>query len=65
MEDDRVVDWKGLKALGWPYSRTHTQRLEDAGKFPKRFKLVDARSAHPMWLRRLVLEVLRPTSPNT
>ena len=22
-----IVDWKGLKKLGWPYSRTHTVRL--------------------------------------
>ena len=60
MDDEGVVDWKGLKALGWPYSRSHTQRLEDAGVFPKRFKLSDHRNAHPMWLRRLVLKVLGP-----
>ena len=22
-----VVDWKGLKKMGWPYSRAHTHRL--------------------------------------
>jgi hypothetical protein len=21
-----IVDWKALKALGWPYSRAHTER---------------------------------------
>ena len=21
-----IVDWEGLKAMGWPYSRTHTER---------------------------------------
>jgi|SRR5665213_951590 len=26
-EKPLVVDWKGLKKLGWPYSRTHTWRL--------------------------------------
>ena len=26
-EKPLVVDWKGLKELGWPYSRTHTWRL--------------------------------------
>jgi len=22
-----VVDWKGLKKIGWPYSRSHTERM--------------------------------------
>jgi predicted DNA-binding transcriptional regulator AlpA len=34
-----MVDWKGLKALGFPYCRAHTWRLEQAGLFPKRRRL--------------------------
>jgi hypothetical protein len=22
-----IVDWKGLKKMGWPYSRAHTRRM--------------------------------------
>jgi len=64
MDEDGVVGWAGLKALGWPYERTHTKRLEDAGKFPKRFYLVEHRNAHPMWVRREVLKVLKPPPQN-
>jgi hypothetical protein len=54
--DDGVVDWKGLKALGWPYSRTQTWRLMKAGKFPMSFKLADYRNSHPVWWRYQVIE---------
>jgi len=52
MDDEAVVDWKGLKGeYGWPYSRTQTWRLMLSGHFPRSFKLVDARNAHPVWRR--------------
>ena len=46
-----VVDWKGLKRLGWPYGRTHTWRLmfdpDYAGDpFPRARKLGRHRNAH-------------------
>lgn len=44
-----VVDWKGLKALGVPYSRAHIWRMMDAGRFPRAFKLGSHRNAHPVW----------------
>lgn len=57
-----IVDWKGLKKLGWPYSRAHTWRMmaggwEDAkGKwiavqhpFPSCTKLGNGPNAHPVW----------------
>jgi hypothetical protein len=25
-----MIDWHGLKRLGWPYSRTQTERLEQS-----------------------------------
>ena len=57
--DDGIVDWKGLKALGWPYSRTQTWRLMKAGKFPKSFKLADFPNSHPVWWRREIVEFFR------
>jgi predicted DNA-binding transcriptional regulator AlpA len=59
MEDEGIVDWKGLKALGWPYSRTHTWRLMKAGQFPKSFKLLDFRNSHPMWWLAEVIKFLK------
>jgi predicted DNA-binding transcriptional regulator AlpA len=65
MDDDGIVDWKALKALGWPYSRAQTWRLMDAGKFPKSFKLVEnCRNSHPVWWRREVVARLKAASAN-
>jgi predicted DNA-binding transcriptional regulator AlpA len=44
-----LVDWKGLKALGWPYSRVHTWRLMSEGRFPRAHKLGRHRNSHPVW----------------
>jgi predicted DNA-binding transcriptional regulator AlpA len=44
-----IVDWKGLKELGWPYSRAHTWRMMAAGSFPQAFKLTNHPHSHPVW----------------
>lgn len=44
-----LVDWKSLKAMGWPYSRVHTWRLMKDGSFPRAFKLGKFRNSHPVW----------------
>ena len=44
-----LVDWKGLKQLGWPYSRAHTWRLMESESFPRCFKLGKHRNSHPVW----------------
>ena len=49
-----IVDWKGLKRMGWCYSRAHTWRLMfdpdyAADSFPKCRKLGKHRSSHPVW----------------
>jgi predicted DNA-binding transcriptional regulator AlpA len=44
-----IVDWKGLQAMGWPYSRQHTWRLMAANKSPKAHKLGVDLAAHPVW----------------
>jgi predicted DNA-binding transcriptional regulator AlpA len=55
MSDRLIVDWKGLKRMGWPYSRAHTWRLMAAGEFPRSFKLGSHRSSHPVWRVKEVL----------
>ena len=40
LEGRLLVDWKTLKTLGWPYSRTHTWRMIKAGRFPKPIKFL-------------------------
>jgi len=59
MDDDRIVDWKGLQALGWSYSPTQTVRHMKAGKFPQCFKLDDTRSSHRFWWLREVIACLK------
>jgi hypothetical protein len=68
----QIVDWKGLKALGWPYCRAHTWRLmaggwEDAtGKwvvntdpFPKCVKLGHKVNGHPVWQMSAIREYFK------
>jgi len=48
-----LVDKRGLKEMGIPYSFTHIQRLEPAGLFPKRLQLGECRVA---WFYDEVME---------
>jgi hypothetical protein len=55
-----IVDWKGLKKLGWPYSRAHTWRMMlDPDYADNRFvrfrKLGSHRNSHPVWRMSEVL----------
>jgi predicted DNA-binding transcriptional regulator AlpA len=50
-----IVDWKSLKALGWPYSRAHTWRMMESGDFPQSFKLGGHRNSHPVWKLKDIL----------
>lgn len=49
-----IVDWKGLKRMGWPFSRAHTWRMmfdpvyRDSC-FPQCRKLGKHRNSHPVW----------------
>lgn len=58
MTGKEVVNWKGIKALGIPYSRAHVFRLVDAGEFPKFFKLGPHRNSPPVWWLRDIIEWL-------
>lgn len=58
-----VVDWKGLKRMGWNYSRVHTWRLMfdpeyAADAFPQCHKLGKHRNSHPYWRVAEVLAYL-------
>jgi len=55
-----IVNWKGLRKMGWPYSRAHTWRmmfdLDYAdNRFPPCGKLGKDRNSPPVWR---VLDVL-------
>lgn len=59
MDDEAVVDFKGLRdEFGITYSRSHIGRLEEQGKFPKRWKPFEFRNSHPYWKRRLIRDWL-------
>ena len=50
MTDNRMlVDWKGLKAMGWPYSRQHTYRLVWQGRLAAPLKFGNYRRARIAW----------------
>jgi len=62
-----LVDWKRLKAMGWPYSRTSTYRMVADGRFPKFLKLGPARGARIAWRWKDIksfFESLDPQSPD-
>jgi hypothetical protein len=49
-----IVDWKGLKKMGWPFCRAHTWRMMfDPDYADNRFaqcrKLGPHRNSHPVW----------------
>lgn len=55
-----IVDWKGLRKLGWPYSRAHTWRMMydpdyDDHRFPACRKLGKHRNSKPVWRVKDVL----------
>lgn len=54
-----LVDWKGLVAMGWPYSRVHTWRMMRAGEFAQACKLGKHRNSHPVWRLHDVIEWFR------
>lgn len=53
-----VVNFRGIKALGIPYSRAHIWRLMDADEFPRCFKLGVHRNSPPVWWLWEVIEWL-------
>ena len=59
------LSWRKLEdVLGWPYSRTHTDRLETDPKyahdpFLRRGKIGSHRNSHPMWYTPAVLDYFR------
>ena len=57
-----VVGFDGLEKLGIDWSRTHIDREEDAGRFPKSFKLpasATSRGGRRVWWLREVIEWLK------
>ena len=63
MADRLIVDWRGLKELGWPYGRTHTARLMNAGycddPFPRAHKLNGYKRARNVWWLNEILPWLQ------
>jgi predicted DNA-binding transcriptional regulator AlpA len=55
MSDRLIIDWRGLKRMGWPFSRAHTWRMMKASVFPQACKLGDHRNSHPVWRVKEVL----------
>jgi predicted DNA-binding transcriptional regulator AlpA len=58
MTGKEVVNFKGIKALGIPYSRTHIWRLMKSGDFPRAFKLGKFPNSPPVWWLREIVEWL-------
>jgi predicted DNA-binding transcriptional regulator AlpA len=54
-----VVNFRGLKAIGIPYSRTHVRRMEKNGGFPRAFKLGDHRNSPFVWWLHEIIEWLK------
>jgi predicted DNA-binding transcriptional regulator AlpA len=58
MTGKEVVNFRGIKALGIPYSRAHIWRLMAAAEFPQSFKLGAHRNSPPVWWLRDIIEWL-------
>lgn len=46
-----LVGYDELKQMGVPYTKTHLNRLANAGEFPKPIKLGPARNSRKAWLK--------------
>lgn len=58
MTGKEVANFKAIKALGIPYSRTHIDRLVKSGDFPQFFKLGSHPNSPRVWWLRDVIEWL-------
>jgi len=58
MDGKRVVNWKGIKALGVVYSKTQITRKEQAATFPRSFKLDNYRNSPRVWWEHEVIKWL-------
>lgn len=58
MTGKEVVNFRGIKALGIPYSRSHLWRLQATGEFPRAFKLGSHRNSPPVWWLKEIIEWL-------
>ncbi len=68
MSDRLITDWRGLKKLGWPYSRAHTWRMMfdpdyADSRFPRCRNLGKHRNAHPVWRMADVLAYFETHGP--
>lgn len=50
-----VVDWRGLKRMGWPFSRVETVERNN-GRYPKFTKLGEHQNARLIWRVKDVLD---------
>jgi hypothetical protein len=50
-----IVDWRGLKKMGWPFCRAQTDRGEKDGRYPRSYKLGVDRNSRRVWLVAAVL----------
>lgn len=60
MSDRLIIDWRGLRRMGWPYARAHTWRMMFDpnyvdNRFPACRKLGSHRNSHPVWRVKEVL----------
>jgi hypothetical protein len=61
-EDRRLVTWKQLVEMGWPYSRYHTtHRMIPEGRFPNFEKFGPHRGARIVWLWVRVKHFFEPS----
>ena len=59
--DYEVMTFKDLRKYV-PFSRTHIDRMENRGCFPKSFKLAEGRGARRVWWRSEVIDWLKGRS---
>jgi predicted DNA-binding transcriptional regulator AlpA len=58
MTGKEVANFRAIKALGIPYSRTHLFRLVKSGDFPRPFKVGSHRNSPPVWWLHEVIQWL-------
>ena len=54
-QEQVLVDWRGLRAMGIPYCRAHIYRLIEEGRFPEPIKLGTGVGGRVAWYHSDVL----------
>jgi prophage regulatory protein len=59
MQHMKLIDYEGLRAKGFEYSRPHIWRLIQAGRFPKPIQFGQGQGSRNVWVEEELDELIK------